>query len=274
MTVHDPVIHSGEKSLAGRLISAAETRKPNAYVLLNGVQKDDFIRTRSIPENRVIVLPHGIFSSYRDSLAGLENFPDFAPLLRQKTKYFLFIGRIVKYKGIETLLKAFANILDKTDRMLVLAGSGNFSDEEKKCISKIPGGRLQVFNRWLGNAEIAVLTANAYMTVLPYEGATQSGVIPASAAFGVPSIVSDSGGLPEQITNGKTGFVFPAGKAAELENTLIKASGLPKPRYQKMREESMRYAEENWNWDVLAEKLAVFIKNVIAIQKSECSSRI
>jgi glycosyltransferase involved in cell wall biosynthesis len=263
MTVHDPVIHAGEDYLAGRIAAAIEIRKPDAYILLNESQKDGFIRTRGIPEHRVAVIPHGIFSSYRELPSELANFPDFVPLTENAGKYFLFIGRIVEYKGIATLFKTFQTILDKTDRVLVVAGSGNFSEEEKQEISKIPDGRLRIFNRWLEDAEISALTANAYMTILPYEGATQSGVIPLSAAFGTPSIASDSGGLSEQIVDGKTGFIFRAGNISELRNVMIKASDMPDAAYQKMRGESSRYAAENWDWDVLAKKLVDFASGII-----------
>jgi glycosyltransferase involved in cell wall biosynthesis len=103
------------------------------------------------------------------------------------------------------------------------------------------------------------------MTVLPYEGATQSGIIPMSAAFGTPSIASDSGGLVEQIVNGKTGFIFHAGSVEELANHLVNSANLTEEEYLKMRRETVSHANENWDWDVLAERLAMFLK------KTQCS---
>jgi glycosyltransferase involved in cell wall biosynthesis len=260
MTVHDPVTHAGEDSLAGRIIASIETRKPDAYVLLNESQRDGFTRANGISDNRVLAIPHGIFSGYKNSLSQLDNFPDFLPLIEHRGQYFLFVGRIVKYKGIETMLRAFRSALGNTDKILAIAGSGTFSEAERSELAHIPDTRIKVFNRWLNDSEIATLTANAYMTILPYEGATQSGVIPLSAAFGTPSITSDSGGLKEQIVNEKTGFIFPAGDAAALQSTIIKASKLPEDKYQKMRDDSLSYATENWSWDRLAEKLAAFLE--------------
>jgi glycosyltransferase involved in cell wall biosynthesis len=260
MTVHDPVIHRGENYLARRIATAFERRKPDAYILLNESQKGGFISARGIPEHRVAVIPHGIFLSYRELPTKLENFPDFVPLTENAGKYFLFIGRIAKYKGIITLLKTFQKLPDETGRLLVIAGSGNFSKDEKNEISKIPGGSLRIFNRWLEDAEMSALAANAYMTILPYEGATQSGVIPLSAAFGTPSIASDSGGLSEQIVDGETGFIFRAGNISELRNAIIKASEMPEEAYRNMRNASLRYAMENWDWNILAARLASFLE--------------
>ncbi|MDR3332173.1 MAG: glycosyltransferase family 4 protein [Synergistaceae bacterium] len=260
MTVHDPLIHPGEGALINKIIAALETRRPDLYILLNESQKDAFIRSKNISEEQVLVLPHGIFSSYRNSVSKLENFQEFESLKGHTGEYFLFVGRIIKYKGIETMLKAFRDSLDKTKRILVIAGSGTFSESERSEIAKIPQTRLKIFNHWLSDSEIATLTANAFMTILPYEGATQSGVIPMSAAFGTPSIASDSGGLKEQIIEGETGFIFPSGDAGELENDIIKSSELSNETYLKMRKETLRNATEKWDWGVLALKLVDFLE--------------
>jgi glycosyltransferase involved in cell wall biosynthesis len=263
MTIHDPVTHPGESSLFAKIISFIETRKPDAYILLNESQKNSFIRSNNLSPDKVAVIPHGIFSSYKNSLSALSDFPDFQSLSEKRDNYFLFIGRIVKYKGIKTLLNAFRNILNQTSGVLVIAGSGNFSEDEKNELTHIPENRIKVFNRWLSDSEIASLTANARMTVLPYEGATQSGIIPMSAAFGTPSIASDSGGLSEQISDGKTGFIFPTGDVRELANCLVKLEKLNQEEYLKMRREVLCYANDNWDWNILAEKLAKFLKKIV-----------
>jgi glycosyltransferase involved in cell wall biosynthesis len=266
ITVHDPVTHPGETSLIAKTIALIEYRKPDAYILLNGSQENDFIRANNLSPDKVTIIPHGIFSSYKNSLSVLDNFPDFRSLAEERGKYFLFIGRIVKYKGIETLLKAFRRVLGQINGVLVIAGSGGFSEAEKAEMAHIPDNRIKVFNRWLNDSEIATLTANAYMTVLPYEGATQSGIIPMSAAFGTPSIASDSGGLREQIVDGKTGFIFRAGNVEELASNLVNSTNLTEEEYLKMRRETASYANENWDWNILAEKLAAFLKKTSYLQ--------
>ena len=102
------------------------------------------------------------------------------------------------------------------------------------------------------------------MTILPYEGATQSGIIPVSGALGTPSIASDSGGLKEQIVDGESGFIFSAGSASELKNAISRSSTMPGEEYRKMREKSEKYAYENWDWAVLAKKLAKFLRCSLA----------
>jgi glycosyltransferase involved in cell wall biosynthesis len=262
VTMHDPFQHPGERyRLINSALSRIETRKPDRYILLNESQKGDFIKIKGISPENVLVIRHGIFSSYKNSYSSLASIPEFSELVGFEHKYFLFIGRIVKYKGIATLLKAFRRAIKKTDKLLVLAGSGKFSDDELQELRNLPADRVKIFNRWLSNSEIAALTAGAFMTVLPYEGATQSGIVPLSAAFGTPSIVSDSGGLKEQILDRETGFIFPSGDTDTLSELLIGSSKMREDRYASMREYSKQYANENWNWDLIAEKLIRFLED-------------
>jgi glycosyltransferase involved in cell wall biosynthesis len=263
VTIHDPLTHPGERyRFINAILSRMETRKPDCCILLNEAQKDSFAKINSIPQENILIVPHGVFSSYRESLSSLKDIPGLEGLVGLEQKYFLFIGRLVKYKGMATLFRAFRSVAGRIrDKLLVIAGSGGFSDDELAELNQLPGDRVKIFNRWLNDKEIATLTANAFMTVLPYEGATQSGIIPLSAAFGTPSIASDSGGLKEQISDGKTGFIFASGDTDALARLLVEASNMPSARYASMRACSRQIADERWNWNSIAEKLLLFLRS-------------
>ena len=96
---------------------------------------------------------------------------------------------------------------------LVIAGSGEFSPAEKELLDSIARrSDVHVVNRWLSDAEISSLVAAARFVVLPYNSATQSGVIPLASAFGTPAIASDTGGLAEQVVDGETGHAVLGGR--------------------------------------------------------------
>jgi glycosyltransferase involved in cell wall biosynthesis len=267
MTVHDPVVHPGERTLVQRAMSAIDVRRPDACVLLNESQRAGFMKSSGLPDGRVAVIPLGVFSSYVKFASRLGDFPSFSSLAPLEGKYFLFLGRIAKYQGIETLLSAWRDVAGQTGRALVIAGGGDFSPSERALIANFPPDKLKVLNRWLSDAEMATLTKHAYMTVLPYEGASQSGVIAASAAFGVPSVASDSGGLPDQIADGETGLLFPAGDRAALGRALTRASGMSPDDYGAMREKSRKRAYDEWDWNALAGKLIGFLENILSETK-------
>ena len=55
----------------------------------------------------------------------------------------------------------------------------------------------------------------------PYVDASQSGVVTLSYVFGKPVIVSNSGGLPEQVLDGKTGIIINKGDIEALTEAII-----------------------------------------------------
>jgi glycosyltransferase involved in cell wall biosynthesis len=74
----------------------------------------------------------------------------------------------------------------------VIAGEGTLPDG-------LEG--VETINRWLTEIEIRDLISQADVVIFPYTEASQSGVIPSAIALGKRLIVSEVGGLTEQIKN-------------------------------------------------------------------------
>jgi len=101
----------------------------------------------------------------------------------------LFIGRLLKYKGLETLVSAYSKGIDGT---LIIAGEGT--------VGALPEN-VMLINRWLSDYEFNYLIASADLLVFPYIDASQSGTIPIAISQNKIIVISDSGGLEEQIRN-------------------------------------------------------------------------
>jgi glycosyltransferase involved in cell wall biosynthesis len=116
----------------------------------------------------------------------------------------LFMGRIFKYKGLSLLLDAVELLRDEGIHIhLGVAGAGDIADEN----ARLAACGAEVINRWLDDDEIVPLLARYHAVALPYIEASQSGV--AAVAFGsrMPVIAMPSGGLAEQVIEGKTGMI-------------------------------------------------------------------
>lgn len=57
--------------------------------------------------------------------------------------------------------------------------------------------------------------------VLPYVDATQSGIVQIAYGFEKPVVVTNVGGLPDVVEDGKTGYVVEARRAKELAEAVI-----------------------------------------------------
>ncbi len=124
----------------------------------------------------------------------------------KKQPYALYFGRFSFEKGVDTLIEA-ARV---GNFRLVCAGSGELEDKLNAC----PNIENVGFKT---GEELEKLIRNAACSVYPsvwYENCPFS--VMESISLGTPVIGADIGGIPELIDNGKTGFLFEPGNAAEL----------------------------------------------------------
>ena len=62
-------------------------------------------------------------------------------------------------------------------------------------------------NEFISNEQVEPYFKAADFICLPYNSASQSGIIMIAYGFGKPVVVTDVGGLPELVVEGKTGFI-------------------------------------------------------------------
>jgi glycosyltransferase involved in cell wall biosynthesis len=262
LTVHDPELHVGENNLAQRLFAWANQRGCDGYVLLNRAQAGEFIKRQHLDAERVAVIPLGIFDDHVGDTVALGDIPGAEQLVTQAGNYLLFIGRIERYKGVGTLLDAYA-LLDPGKRIaLAIAGAGAMDDHEKRLLDALAKDSVVTINRWLTETEVATLVTESRFVVVPYVHATQSAVIPLAYAHGTPVVASDAGGLPEQVVEGETGLSFHANDAASLARALSRALSLGDSERDAWGSKARDYAEANWSWEGVAGQLAEFLGSV------------
>ena len=72
------------------------------------------------------------------------------------------------------------------------------------------------------DAEVEKYFSSSDLVVLPYEEATQSGIAQIAFGFGRPVVATRVGGLPEVVTDGKTGYVVPPMDPVALSDAVIR----------------------------------------------------
>lgn len=158
----------------------------------------------------VAFAPHPLYSNYGDPVDRTEACRrlGFDPSMR----YALFFGLIRDYKGLDTLLDAWANLKASPgngDKMLVVAGE--FYTDKVPYVEQIErlgiGDSVVLHDRFIPDADIAAYFSASDMVVQPYKTATQSGVTQIAYHFGLPMIVTPVGGLPEIVPDGVAGYV-------------------------------------------------------------------
>lgn len=123
----------------------------------------------------------------------------------------LFVGRLIKIKGVDVLIKAFSKLkTEKNDLMLFIVGEG---DEKKNLIEL--ANKLKIkdikFKGWIENKDLPYYYANSDLFVLPSRDTDASGLVLFEAMhYGNPVIATDAvGSAYDLINDGENGFIVP-----------------------------------------------------------------
>ena len=134
--------------------------------------------------------------------------------ITEDTNVLLFFGLVRPYKGLKHLLNAL-NIIRREDpenrrclHLLVAGDFGGSRPEYDEMITSLGiGDMITIDDKHLPINEVEKYFAACNMVVLPYEDATQSGVIQVAYSFDRPVLATRVGGLPDVVINGETGYL-------------------------------------------------------------------
>lgn len=91
-----------------------------------------------------------------------------------------------------------------------------------------------------------------------------AGIAPAeAAAFGVPTITNDAGGLATSVKDGVSGIVLPSGSPPEAYALAIADLVSEPGRYFALRRSTRRRYEEELNWEVAGRRLSEILEGVV-----------
>jgi glycosyltransferase involved in cell wall biosynthesis len=134
--------------------------------------------------------------------------------------YFVFVGRLVPEKGIDTLLEAWRHSC--SGQRLKIAGTGPLSSA---CIEASVENPNVEFMGQLARDQTKELIQHASAMIFPsvwYEGFPMS--ILESLASGTPVIASELGSMAHTLIHGRTGLHFIPGDASSLSEQVLSFS--------------------------------------------------
>ena len=144
--------------------------------------------------------------------------------IAENEKVLLFFGFVREYKGLKHLLKAMPKVCEKYSDIKLLV-VGDFGEDKELYLSLIDElnikEKLEIYDGYIPDKEVEKFFAAADLVVLPYESATQSGIVQISYSFEKPVLATNVGGLPEVVINNKTGYVVEPQNPEELANKII-----------------------------------------------------
>ena len=187
----------------------------------------------------------------------LSGFTQFIKEPKVGEKTILFFGRIEAYKGLNNLLDLIKKANDiNLDYKFIIAGKGKIEniDEFKKF------NNVEIINRFIDESEVLELFNKASFTVLPYDSATQSGVIILSYAYATPVIAYNVGSLSEYIIDGETGLLCPYRHNKNIINFL---KGITENDIYKMSKNSIEIFKEKYSNVACYKQYLQYFSNII-----------
>ncbi len=167
-----------------------------------------------VPAARTHVIPHGAFHhlAARRGDAALD--PAVGDLNGHRV--VLFFGLLRPYKGVDTLIEAFA--ATPADTVLLIVGMARMPiDALRRRAGELGiADRVRWVTRFVPDAEAAAYFARADVVALPYRETEQSGVLNTALAFGKPLVLSDTGGFHEVSSEHGAARLVPPGDGTAL----------------------------------------------------------
>ncbi len=192
--------------------------------------------------------PHPLYDHYGD-LIPKEEARRLTGLPDDDTRYVLFFGFIRAYKGLDLLLKAFADprLRELNVKLLV---AGEFYDDAKPYMDEIDvlgiGDRVVLKTDFIPDSEVNRYFCAADIVAQPYKSATQSGVTQIALHFEKPMLVTNVGGLAEIVPDGRIGYVVEP-DVQRIADALVRyyQEGKETPFTQSVKEEKKKYSWTN-----------------------------
>jgi phosphatidylinositol alpha-1,6-mannosyltransferase len=172
------------------------------------------------------------------------------------------VSRLVRRKGQDTLIRAMPRILAaEPDTVLLIVGGGPYEQDLRRLAREtgvadsvrftgtVPWSELPAH---YGAGDVFAMPCRTRRGGLDVEGL---GIVYLEAsATGLPVVAGDSGGAPDAVLEGETGWVVRGGSVEQTAERIVVLLQDPELR-RRMGERGRRWVEEKWRWDLLAERL-------------------
>lgn len=182
-------------------------RKARAVFFENEGNAQEFISRKLVDTEKIVVL--------NGAGVNLEHYA-YTPISSRKEDensgssgeqkmHFLYLGRIMKEKGIDELFTAMRRLHGEYGDKVILDIVGFFEDEYKDAVEKLVEDGIVVFHGFQEETRPYYVMADCVALPSWHEG--MSNVLLEASAIGRPVITSDIPGCREAVEDGKTGYL-------------------------------------------------------------------
>ena len=167
-------------------------------------------------------------------------------VVREADSTFLYVGRLKRYKQVETAIRALGQDAAPARARLWIAGTGEDRARLVRIARREAVSDRVEFLGYVSEEKKLDLYRRAWAVVLPSlkEGWGITNL--EAAACGTPALAADNSALRESVKNGETGYLFPTGDATALGAAMAR---LADPSLRERLGRAARGFAETFSWE-------------------------
>ncbi|MES1181502.1 MAG: glycosyltransferase, partial [Flavobacterium sp.] len=200
-------------------------------------------------ERRIVKLYNPFDVSSIENAAGTTN---------PEKKYIVYVGNILKVKGVFTLVKAVRGL----DIDLYVIGDGE-SMQELQTLTKQNAINNVYFLGKKNKQDVLSYVKGSQFVIVPsewYENLPYSLV--EALLLSKPVVGAKIGGIPELVLDDKTGYLFEPGNETDLKNKIERMLLLPQEELDAMGKQANRHAHDIVDFKTFEAKLTDVFQSV------------
>ncbi|WP_031547979.1 glycosyltransferase family 4 protein [Salinicoccus luteus] len=236
--------------------------KNSAKIFTTSKSFMESIRQRGVPNNKVVYWPQYAEDFYQPiSNSKNENIDE--------SKFnFIFTGNVGLSQGLDILVDLVRTLEDERNHNKIvfnIVGDGRYKDE---LIEKIRNYKVEKFFNFipkqppeaipflLSSSDVAFLSLNPD----PLFDKTIPAKLQSYMSCGMPILASSNGETNRIIDEAKAGYHAPAGDIQALKKQVLKFVNIPSEKLEKLSENSLKYAQENFNKKKLMNEIETYFE--------------
>ncbi|RLD45102.1 MAG: hypothetical protein DRJ10_00680 [Bacteroidetes bacterium] len=219
----------GGEGLEDRIMSFFTKKMYRIYYVHGANMKSDLVK-KGYLQSKISIVDHGIYDFF-DRIADKKLEEKFS--VRNGNSTILFFGELREDKGLDQMEKIYELVSkNNVEFNLVIAGKKNNNRETNKgdwnkrldlILDNLrKKSNVFLFDYYIPDSAVAYLFRNTDILILPYNSATQSGVLLTGLYFNTIPVAYNVGELNRIIKNNTTGFIVEKDNIDDFVDSVVK----------------------------------------------------
>ena len=227
--IHEVIPHEGDKQVKGvDFMNKVICKTADTVVLRNKKYVQDMINQYKIDPQRVKYLELW------------RRYPEYTSPVHSGR--VLFFGRINPYKGADNLLQ-IVRLCPEINFDVV----GRVDPQMEQVVEELrKENNVRLNSGYVSDEEMKEAFVGCDWAIVPYNSASQSGIIIDAYKYSRPVIAFNVGAIQEQVEEGLSGYLVQSGDNELFSKKLKEAVGIPTDQYDKMCIQAYQYGSRKY----------------------------